>query len=494
MSVKITLGDVTYEQPTQLFINNEWVNATGGKTIVSVNPATEENIATVQAASAADVDRAVKAARAAFKGEWSKWTGYERGELLRRLSEEIKKDFDTLTAIEAADSGKPRWQNANYDVDHCIEVFNYYAGWADKIEGKVTMDNPGRVMYTRHQPYGVVGQIIPWNYPLAMAAWKIAPAIAAGNVIVMKTAENTPLSMLYFCNLIKRAGFPAGVFNLLSGYGAEAGNALTAHMDVDKVAFTGSTPVGQAVMASAAKSNLKNVTLECGGKSAAVVFDDADIEQAAKWCVEGIMYNMGQVCCATSRIICQSKVYEKFIAELKKACEARTTIGDTFHKDTSHGPQVSAVQFERVLKYIAKGKSEGARCVTGGDRAGDKGYFVKPTIFADVTPDMTIAREEIFGPVVTVTKFDTFEEGIEIANDSMFGLGGAVFSQNITQAHKAANAMDTGTVWINSSNDQDLHLPFGGFKMSGIGSELGGYGLDAYLHPKSIQINLDSKL
>lgn len=491
--VSVEVHGVKYDQPTGLFINNEYVPATSGKKIDAINPATEEVIASVDAAGADDVNNAVKAARTAFEETWRYVTGVERSQLLRNLADEMKKDFDTLTAIEAADSGKPRWQNANLDVDHCVDVYTYFSGWADKIEGRVNMDDPKRVSFTRHQPFGVVAQIIPWNYPLAMASWKIGPAIAAGNTVVIKTAEQTPLSMLYFGNLVKRAGFPPGVINIISGLGSVAGAALSSHMDVDKIAFTGSTVTGQSIMASAAKSNLKACTLELGGKSPAVVFDDCDIEQAAKWCREGIMYNMGQVCCATSRVIVQSGIYDKFVEELKKVC-SEAVIGDPFNKETTHGPQVSKVQFERVLNYIDVGKKEGAKCVLGGKKTGDKGFFIEPTIFADVKNDMRIAQEEIFGPVVVVIKFDTFEEGIKIANDTQYGLGGAVFTQNITTGHKAANEIRSGTVWVNSSNDQDLRVPFSGFKMSGIGSELGSYGVEAYVQPKTVQINLDYKL
>lgn len=493
-SVSVTVGDVTYEQPTQLFINNEWVSATGGKEIVSINPTTEEVIATVEAASKEDVDKAVAAARKAYTNVWSHVSGGQRSELLRRIADMMEKHFDTLTAIEAADSGKPRWKNANYDVQQCIDIYRYYAGWADKVEGKLTMDDPKRLMYTRHQPYGVVGQIVPWNFPLAMAAWKIAPAVAAGNVVVLKTAENTPLSMLYLCNIFKEAGTPPGVINVISGYGKEAGDALARHMDVDKIAFTGSTPVGQTIMAAASASNLKAVTLECGGKSPAIVFQDADLEQSARWACRGIMYNMGQVCCATSRVIVHESIYDEFVESLKHSVETMRIVGDPFDKETNHGPQVSKIQFDKVLGYIDIGKKEGARLVMGGERWGNKGYFIKPTIFADVKPDMRIAQEEIFGPVVAVIKFSTEKEAIDIANGTIYGLGAAVFTKDIEKGHRIANMIDSGTVWVNSSADIDYHLPFGGHKMSGIGSELGGYGLESYLLPKSIQLNLGYNL
>lgn len=494
MSVKITADNISWEQPTQLFINNEYVDASSGKTLDSINPSTEEVITSVQVANEKDVDRAVAAARKAFTDVWRHTSGSERGLLLIKLAEEVEKQADLLAGIEAVDSGKPRYTNANGDVEECISIYRYYGGYADKIKGEVIMDDPKRLSYTRHQPFGVVGAVIPWNYPLATACWKIAPAIAAGNTVVLKTAENTPLSMLYFGNLIKKVGFPPGVINIVSGYGTEAGKALASHMDVDKLTFTGSTGVGQMIMEQAAKSNLKDVTLELGGKSAMVVFEDADIEQAAKWAYIGIMYNMGQVCCATSRLVVEDTIYDKFVEAVTKEVESEAVIGDVHKEETNHGPQVSKAQFDKILGYLDTAKKQGARITTGGSRWGDKGYYIKPTVLADVKTTDAVAQEEIFGPVVSIIKFSGYEEGIKLANDSRYGLGGAVFTKDIAKAHKVANQIDTGTVWINSSNDQDFHLPFGGHKMSGIGSELGSYGLDAYLRPKSIQVNLDYKL
>jgi aldehyde dehydrogenase (NAD+) len=493
LSQKITVGDVTYEQPLGLFINNEFVPARNGGTLETVNPATEKVITKVHAADKDDVDIAVAAARKAFK-TWKKISGTERAKLLKKLADLTEKYRDTLTAIEAADSGKPRFNNATYDVDECIGVFNYYGGWADKITGKTLMETDDRLMYTRHQPYGVCGQIIPWNYPLAMAAWKIGPAIAAGNTIVLKTAEQTPLSMLYFGNLVKEAGFPPGVINIISGLGRDAGAPLASHMDVDKIAFTGSTATGKLIGQMAAASNLKAVTLECGGKSPMLVFDDADIEQAVKWALFGIMYNQGQVCCATSRIYVHEAIYEKFLKEIKAECEKSTKMGDPFDKEVGHGPQVSEVQHKRVLNYINVGKQEGARLISGGSAPTGTGFYIHPTIFADVTQDMTVVKEEIFGPVVVIGKFSTQEEAVEKANDTCYGLGASVFTESITRAHIVANEIDAGTVWINSSNDSDFHLPFGGFKMSGVGSELGEYGLQTYTQVKSIQVNLGSRL
>lgn len=494
MSVKITSGGVTWDQPTQLFINNEFVDATSGETITAVDPSTEEELAKVQVANKEDVDRAVKAARTAFQDTWRHVSGTERGALLFKLAEEVEKEADLLATMEATNGGKPKYTNAVGDIEECVSLYRYYGGYSDKIDGRVIMDDPKRHSYTRHQPFGVVAAIIPWNYPLATACWKIAPAIAAGNTVVLKTAENTPLSMLYLGNLIKRAGFPPGVINIISGHGAVAGAALSSHMDVDKLSFTGSTGVGKKIAELSAQSNLKDVTLELGGKSPMVVFKDADIEQAAKWAFIGIMYNMGQVCCATSRLVVEDSIYEEFVQKFKEVTEDQIKIGSVHDKETNHGPQVSKAQMEKVLGYIKIGKDQGARVVTGGERATKKGYFVKPTILADVKASDTVAQEEIFGPVAVVIKFSGYEEGIKIANDSIYGLGGAVFTRDIAKAHKAAAEIDTGYVWINSTNDQDYHLPFGGHKQSGVGSELGTYGLTAYLRPKSVQVNLGYKL
>lgn len=494
MSVKITAGGFTWDQPTQLFINNEFVDATSGESITSLDPSTEEVLAKVQAASKDDVDKAVKAARDAFQNSWRHVSGGERGVLLFKLAEEIEKEADLLATLEATDGGKPKHTNAVGDIEECLSIYRYYGGFSDKIDGRVIMDDPKRHSYTRYQPFGVVAAIIPWNFPLATACWKIAPAIAAGNTVVLKTAENTPLSMLYFAKLIKKAGFPPGVINIISGYGSIAGAALSAHMDVDKLSFTGSTEVGKVIAKLSAQSNLKDVTLELGGKSPLVVFKDADLEQAAKWAFQGIMYNMGQICCATSRLIVEDSVYEEFLQKFKEVTEMQTKIGSVHDRETTHGPQISKAQMDKILEYIRIGRNEGARVVTGGERAANKGYYVKPTILADIKSSDRVSQEEIFGPVAVVIKFSGYEEGIKIANDSKYGLGGAVFTRDIAKAHKAAAEIDTGYVWVNSSNDQDYHLPFGGYKQSGVGSELGPHGLATYLRPKSVQVNLGYKL
>lgn len=494
LSKEITLPNgLKYTQPLGLFINNEFVKPKNGGSLETVNPATEEVITEVYAADEADVDIAVEAAREAYTKVWKKTPGPERSRLLRNIAKLFEEQRDLLSAIDAADSGKPQQTNVMADVQECIDLYYYYAGWADKKQGKTIETTPQKFAYTLHEPFGVCGQIIPWNYPLSMAAWKIGPAIAAGNVIVMKLSEQTPLSMLYFGTLVQKAGFPPGVINIFTGYGPKAGAALASHTDIDKLAFTGSTVTGRLVM-KMATSNLKNVTLECGGKSPMLVFDDCDFEQAVKWSLFGIMYNQGQNCSATSRVYVQDSIYEKFLLALKREAEITTKLGDPFDAKVEHGPQVTDVQQRRVLNYIDIGKKEGARLVLGGSPPNRKGFYVEPTIFADVSDDMTIVKEEIFGPVVVVSKFSTEEEALTKANDSSYGLGAAIFTENISKAHRLASEIESGTVWINSSNDTDVKVPFGGFKMSGIGAELGEYGLQNYTRPKAVHVNLGNRL
>lgn len=494
VSVKITLPNgSSYDQPTGLFINNEFVPSSDGKQIESFNPSTEEPLAKVYAASEADIDTAVKAARKAFNEVWKEYPIDGIARLLQKLADLFERDRELLGAIEATDSGKPLHSNALLDVDECIAQFRYYSGWADKRGGTVAESTPQKFGYVLHEPHGVCGQIIPWNYPLAMASWKIGPAIATGNCIVLKLAENTPLSMLYVGKLVVEAGFPPGVINIVNGVGSVAGAAIASHPGIDKVAFTGSTATGKAIMAMAAKT-LKNVTLECGGKSPMIVFDDCDLDQAVKWAHAGIMYNAGQVCSATSRILVQEAIYDKFVEEYKKYVESSTSVGDVFDEGKSHGPLISEVQYKKVLNYIKIGKEEGAKLVTGGTSAADKGYFVTPTIFADVSDDMTIWKEEIFGPVVCVSKFKTEDEALHRANDTSYGLGSSVFSENVSRAIRVASKLEAGSVWVNSSNDTSHRIPFGGFKMSGIGTELGQYGLDVYTVKKGVHINLGTKL
>ena len=478
-----------FQQPTGLFINNEWVEGVDKKTFEVINPSTEEVITSISEATEKDVDIAVAAARKAFNGTWKHTTPAERARLLNKLADIAEKNTDTLAAVESLDNGKSI-TFARGDVAAVIACLRYYAGWADKIVGKTIDVNPSMFHYTRNEPIGVCGQIIPWNFPLMMVSWKIGPALATGNTVVMKSAEQTPLSALVFAQYIKEAGFPPGVFNLLSGFGKVAGAAIAAHMDIDKVAFTGSTVVGRQIMKAAASSNLKKVTLELGGKSPNIVFNDADIEKAIDWVNFGVYFNHGQTCCAGTRIYVQEGIYDKFIEAFKARADANK-VGDPFHDQTFQGPQVSQLQFDRIMGYIKIGKEEGASLLTGGERHGDKGYFIQPTIFKDVKPDMKIMREEIFGPVAAIAKFKDEEEVIALGNDSSYGLAAAIHTKDLNTAIRVSNALHAGTVWVNCYNMLHTQVPFGGYKESGIGRELGELALLNYTQNKSVVINLD---
>ena len=384
----------------------------------------------------------------------------------------------------------------NTDLVEAISVIRYYAGWCDKIHGQ-TIPVPNKFAYTVRQPIGVVGQIIPWNYPLSMATWKLGPALACGNTVVLKAAEQTPLSILVLGTLIREAGFPAGVVNLINGYGRDAGAALVQHPLVDKIAFTGSTATATQIMKMAA-GTLKNITLETGGKSPLLVFDDTDLEQAVKWSHLGIMSNQGQICTATSRILVQKGIYDKFVAAFVDEVKNTSKVGHQWDADTYQGPQVTKQQYDRVLSYIEAGRASGATVATGGHaitNIGDgKGYFVAPTVFTNVQSDMKIWREEIFGPVVVIREFGDEEEAVRSANDTDYGLGAAVFTTNLERAHRVASDIEAGMVWINSSQDCDPRVPFGGVKQSGIGRELGEAGLEAYSQVKAVHLNLGNRL
>ncbi|PQE11472.1 aldehyde dehydrogenase protein [Rutstroemia sp. NJR-2017a BBW] len=477
-----------YTQPTGLFINNEWVKGVDGKTFEVINPTTEEVICSVHEATEKDVDVAVAAARKAFEGSWRQTTPETRGKLLCKLADLIEKNLDLLASVESLDNGKAI-SMAKGDVGMVAGCLRYYGGWADKIEGKVIDTDPDMFSYTRAEPLGVCGQIIPWNFPLLMWSWKIGPAVAAGNTVVIKTAEQTPLSALVAANLVKEAGFPPGVINIISGFGKIAGAALSAHMDVDKIAFTGSTVVGRQIMKAAAGSNLKKVTLELGGKSPNIVFNDADIENAISWVNFGIFFNHGQTCCAGSRVYVQDGIYDKFV-ERFKARAAANKVGDPFSAETFQGPQVSKLQYDRVMGYIDEGKKAGAKVETGGERHGDKGYFIQPTIFSNVTEDMKIMQEEIFGPVCSIAKFKTEEDIIKIGNGTTYGLAAAVHTTNLNTAIRVSNGLKAGTVWVNCYNLLHHQVPFGGYKESGIGRELGEAALANYTQTKSVRIRL----
>src|SRR5271169_612062 len=424
---------------TKLLINGRWVDAASGKTFPTLNPSTGDPITQVAEADAADVDKAVAAARAAFDhGPWrKKLSASGRGVLMNKLADLIEKHKEELAELESLDNGKPYQVALAADLPLTIACYRYYAGWADKIQGK-TIPVQGRYFtYTKHEPVGVAGQIIPWNFPLLMQAWKLGPALAAGCTVVMKPAEQTPLTALRVGELILEAGFPEGVVNLLPGYGPTAGAALARHMDVDKVAFTGSTEVGHLIMKAAAESNLKRVTLELGGKSPNIVFADADMDQAIEGAHFALFFNQGQCCCAGSRLFVEEKCYDEFV-EKSVARAKRRTVGDPFDSATEQGPQVDQDQYNKVMRYIDSGKKEGARLVCGGGSVGDRGYFVQPTVFADVKDDMTIAREEIFGPVMSIIKFRDIDEVVERANRTEYGLAAGVWTRDITKAHAIA--------------------------------------------------------
>ncbi|KAI8810595.1 aldehyde dehydrogenase domain-containing protein [Cladochytrium replicatum] len=475
---------IDFSLQTGLFINGQFCKSVSGKTFVTVNPSTGEEICHVQEADKADVDKAVRAAHAASKS-WAKVAPHERGIMLGRLADLVEKNKELLARIESLDNGKHFTEAMAADMPLVIKTMRYYAGWADKVYGQVIDLDDDTHVYTKHEPFGVVGQIIPWNFPLLMLAWKFGPALATGNCIVMKTSEKTPLSALKIAELVVEAGFPPGVVNILSGYGPTAGDAIARHPDITKVAFTGSTPVGRKVFMAAAESNLKKVSLELGGKSPNIVFDDADIDKAVEATIVGFTLNHGQCCCAGTRLFIQEGVYDQFISKLKVAMR-RVKLGDQFTDGVNHGPLVDELQFKRVLSYLEDGKKAGAKVELGGGRFGNKGYFVEPTIFSEVTDDMRIVREEIFGPVVCAMRFKTMEEVVERANDSNYGLAAAIHTRNLHVAHRMANEVKAGTVWINTYNRLDPQVPFGGFKESGVGRENGEYALMEYTQVKAV--------
>ncbi|KAJ5368428.1 uncharacterized protein N7496_008188 [Penicillium cataractarum] len=500
LSVEIvTPNGHKYTQPTGLFINNEFVPASSGQTITSIDPATDKPIATVHAADSSDVDRAVNAAKAALAHDsWKLLPATERGTLMLKLAELMESNKELLATIDAWDNGKAYHVALEEDLPESIGTIRYYSGWADKTFGQTISTTPQKFAYTLRQPIGVVAQIIPWNYPLSMACWKLGPALACGNTVVLKPAEQTPLSALVLGTLIKQAGFPPGVINIVNGYGRDAGAALSSHPLVDKVAFTGSTGTAREIMKMAAGS-LKNITLETGGKSPLLVFPDADMDQAVKWSHFGIMSNQGQICTATSRIFVHREILPTFLAQFKAAVES-VKIGDQWDSETFQGPQVTRAQYERILSYMEIAKSEGATILTGGaahvpaNPEHKNGYFVQPTVITDATDSMRITQEEVFGPVVVILPFDTEEEAIRRANNTTYGLGAAVFTTDLERAHRVAAEIESGMVWINSSQDCDPRVPFGGVKQSGIGRELGEAGLEAYSQIKAVHVNMGNKL
>jgi len=480
-------------QTVGVFINNEFRPSISGKVFPTVNPATGEVICEVAEGDKADVDVAVDAAARAFEfgSEWRTMDATGRGTLLNKLADLMERDRAYLASLETLDNGKPYMISYMADLALSIKCYRYYAGWADKIHGKTIPIAGDHICFTRHEPVGIAGQIIPWNFPLLMQAWKLGPALACGCTVVMKLAEQTPLSGLYVAQLIAEAGFPPGVVNIIPGYGPTAGAAIAKHPLVDKVAFTGSTEIGKVVAADAAMSNLKRVTLELGGKSPLIVLKDADLDHAIETAHFGLFFNQGQCCCAGSRTFVEASIYDEFVERSTERAKKRT-IGDPF-SNVEQGPQVDETQMNKILDLIKNGQSQGAKMTTGGKRYGDKGFFVEPTVFADVTDSMKIAREEIFGPVMQIIKFDSMEEIIARANLTEYGLAASVFTKDIEKAMHVAQGVRAGNVWVNCYDVFDAAAPFGGYKMSGNGRELGEYGLENYTEVKCITIKVPQK-
>lgn len=478
------------EKPHQILIDGKWMNAASGKTFPTYNPATGEVLTDVAEGDREDVERAVKAARNAFTGPWSRLTASERGRLIWRLADLLEAHLDEFALIETLDNGKPLTVARAADVPLAVDLFRYMAGWATKLEGTTIPISvpytPGAkyLAYTLREPVGVVAQIIPWNFPLLMAAWKLGPALASGCTVVLKPAEQTPLSALRLGQLFSEAGFPDGVVNIVPGYGETAGAALAAHPDVDKVAFTGSTEVGKLIV-HAATGNLKKVSLELGGKSPNVVFKDADLDTAIAGSASAIFFNHGQCCCAGSRLYVERPVFDRVVEGVANQAK-KIKVGSGLEADTNMGPLVSQEQLNRVCNYLEIGMSEGAKAMTGGKKVGDRGYFVEPTVLVNTQESMKVVQEEIFGPVVAAIPFDDPEELMPRANDTVYGLAAGIWTKDISKAHRLAAGLRAGTVWINCYNIFDAALPFGGYKQSGWGREMGKDVLELYSQTKAV--------
>lgn len=492
MSVDTAARAANSIKHTKLFIDGKFVDALDGAEFETINPSTGEVITRVAEAKAADVDRAVAAARKAFdSGPWRTMTPAKRAAALWRLGDLLLENAENLATIETLDQGKPFWLAEISDIPSAAGLFHYMSGWATKIEGNtIPISAPGNYhAYTRREPIGVIGLIVPWNFPLVITSWKVAPALAAGNTVVIKPAEQTPLSALALAELALEAGIPPGVLNVVPGFGSTAGAALTAHPDVDKVSFTGSTATGRRIM-EAAQGNLKKLTLELGGKSANIIFPDADLERAISGSKDGIFFNAGQACAAGSRIYVHEAIFDEFVGGLKVLAEG-IKVGDGFDPTSEIGPLASLEHFDRVSGYLASGISEGATAITGGVRVGEEGYFIAPTIFTDAAADSTIIQEEIFGPVVVATKFRDIDEVVALANNTRFGLAAGIWSKDVSTVHSMAARLRAGTVWANCYGVFDPALPFGGYKESGWGREMGHEVLNYFTEVKTVIVSVD---
>jgi acyl-CoA reductase-like NAD-dependent aldehyde dehydrogenase len=483
---------VAAAETKHLFINNEWRPAASGKTMDVINPATEEICATVASADAADLDAAVEAARAALNGPWGQMSARERGRLVRRLGERLMERADEIARLETLHNGKPIMESRHVEIPAAAECFEYYGGWSDKVMGETIPVKGNYLNYTLREPLGVCAAIVPWNFPLLIAVWKIAPALACGNTIIVKPASQTPLTALALGEIAIEVGLPPGVLNVLTGPGAKLGQAIVEHPGIDKIAFTGDTATGKGIMRGAADT-LKKITLELGGKSPNIVLADADIESAIRGAAVGIFYGKGEVCAAGSRLLVDKSIKNEFIDKLA-ARTKKMVAGDPLDPKTRFGALSSKKQMENVLRYIESAKKEGATLVAGGERTDigtGKGYFVQPTVFADVQPEMTISREEIFGPVLAAIEFADLDEAIARANDTPYGLAAGVWTRDIKKAHYVARKLQAGTVWINTYNVYDTATPFGGYKQSGFGREMSAHALEHYTQVKSVWVDLN---
>ncbi|KAJ5474238.1 hypothetical protein N7475_003804 [Penicillium sp. IBT 31633x] len=492
MSSKLTISGFEGRQitvPTGLFINNEFVSSSTGQTLVVENPSTGEHLGTISAAGPDDINKAVEAAKAGFT-KWKKVPGHAKAQLLIKLADLLQRDAQDLASLEAVDAGVLYADSIGMNIPQAVGCLRYYAGWADKIDGK-TLDMEGGIAYTHREPLGVCGAIVPWNAPLMITIWKLAPALVTGNVLIIKSSELSPLYGQRLAELVLEAGFPAGVVSIVTGEGATAGQALSEHMDVRKVAFTGSALAGRKILQAASRTNLKKVSLELGGKGPSIVFDDCDLDNALFWTRIGITANNGQICAAGSRIYVQASIYDRFIAAYQKAAaDAPTVAGNPLDASTTKGPVVSRVQHEKILDFIRQGKQSGAKLLFGGERIGEKGYFVQNTAFADVADDATIMREEIFGPVASIAKFDTEEEAIFKANDSHHGLSAAIFTNDVNRAYRVSKELESGQVTVNAWAMLSPNVPFGGVKESGFGRDMGEEALEGWTTVKAVKYHI----